>query len=73
MRNSFSSNLLLCDEVLDASIDAAGIELLMNIFDDKEFAETNIMVISHRNKEVFEETFDGLYEVYKRDGFTCLK
>lgn len=73
MRNSFNSNLLLADEILDASIDEAGIDLLMNIFDDKEFSETNIMVISHRNKEVFEETFDGLYEVYKRDGFTQLR
>lgn len=73
MRNSFSSNLLLCDEILDASIDAAGIDLLMNIFDAEEFRHTNIMVISHRNKEVFEETFDGLYEVFKRDGFTQLR
>lgn len=73
MRNSFTSNLFLCDEILDSSLDSTGIDLLMNIFNDAEFTDTNIMVISHRNKEFFEENFDGLYEIFKRDGFTCIK
>lgn len=73
MRNSFSCNLLLLDEVCDASADSAGIESLIGILQSKEFADTNIMVISHGNKERFEESFDGLYEVFKRDGFTCLR
>ena len=73
MRNSFSCNLLLMDESLDSSIDATGIELLLDILDGDEFKDTNIMIISHRNKEVFEESFDGLYEVFKRDGFSCLR
>lgn len=69
MRNSFSTNLLLLDETLDKSITASDIELLMNILDGDEFKETNIMVISHK-KELFEECFDGVYEITKRDGFT---
>jgi ABC-type Mn2+/Zn2+ transport system ATPase subunit len=73
MRNSFSCNLLLMDEILDASIDSAGIEHLMTILEGDEFNDANIMIISHRNKETFEDNFDGLYEIYKRDGFTCLK
>lgn len=73
MRNSFSSNLLLCDEIFDSSIDKDGIGLLLTIFDDAEFTDTNLMVISHANKELFEDTFDGLYEFTKRDGFTEIK
>lgn len=72
MKNAFSCNLLLLDEIMDASCDAAGIELLMGIFNDNEFLESNIMVISHRNKDAFEDAFDGVYDVYKRDGFTCI-
>lgn len=72
MRNSFSSNLLLCDEILDASIDADGVGLLLKIFDDEEFNDTNLMVISHANKEFFEDSFDGLYEFTKQDGFTVI-
>lgn len=70
MRNSFSSNLMLLDEILDSSLDSTGIDLLMNILDDSEFSETNIAVISHSNKDLFEDRFDGSYNVYKRDGFT---
>ena len=73
MRNSFSCNLLCLDELFDASCDADGIELLMNIFDAEEFNETNLMVISHGNKERFEERFDGAYEFVKRDGFSVMK
>lgn len=70
MRNSFASNLLLLDEIVDASADAAGVELLIDILQSKEFDDTNIMIISHGNKERFEEKFDGFYSVTKRDGFT---
>lgn len=73
MRNSFSSNLLLCDEIFDSSIDKDGVGLLLTIFDDGEFDDTNLMVISHANKELFEDSFDGLYEFTKRNGFTEIK
>lgn len=70
MKNSFSCNLLALDELLDSSTDSDGIDLIMNILNDKEFAESNILVISHANKERFEDSFEGCYNVYKRDGFT---
>ena len=73
IRNSFSSNLMLLDELLDASLDSDGVDLLMNILDGKEFADTNIMVISHANKDLFEDRFDGSYRVFKRDGFTQIE
>jgi len=73
MRNAFSSNVLMLDEICDASADSAGVEGLISILCSAEFSESNIMVISHSNKDRFEERFDGFYDVYKRDGFTCLK
>lgn len=73
MRNSFSSNLLLLDEIGDASIDADGINLMIDIFGGKEFDHTNIFVISHSNKDKFESEFDQSIEFYKRDGFTQIK
>ena len=72
MKNSFSSNLLLLDECFDGSVDSDGIELLINILDSKEFKESNIFVISHSNKDRFAESFDGLYEITKRDGFSVV-
>jgi DNA repair exonuclease SbcCD ATPase subunit len=70
MRNSFSCNILCMDELCDASVDVDGIDLLMEIFNSEEFASTNLFVISHGNKDRFEERFDGSYEFYKRDGFS---
>jgi DNA repair exonuclease SbcCD ATPase subunit len=70
MRNSFSCNFLGMDEICDASIDSDGIDLLMAIFDSDEFASTNLMVISHANKDRFMDKFDGAYEFYMRDNFT---
>lgn len=70
MRSSFSSNVLLLDEIMDASADADGVGLIIRILESEEFVDSNIMVISHSNKDRFEESFDGSYEVFKRDGFT---
>lgn len=70
MKNSFSCNLLVLDEIMDASVDIDGIELLMNILSDEEFKQSNLIVISHANKEKFEDSFDGCYEIKKRDGFS---
>jgi predicted nucleic acid-binding Zn-ribbon protein len=70
MRSSFSSNVLLLDEIMDASADADGVGLIIKILESEEFFDSNIMVISHSNKDRFEESFDGNYVVFKRDGFT---
>lgn len=70
MRNSFSCNILCMDELMDASVDFEGVELLMDIFDSIEFDKTNLFIISHGNKDRFEERFAGSIEFYKRDGFS---
>lgn len=73
MKNSFSCNILCCDEVLDAAVDAAGVALINDIIMSEEFDSTNLIAISHRNTELFEDLFDGKYVLYKRDGFTQIR
>jgi RNA polymerase-binding transcription factor DksA len=73
LRNSFDCNLLLLDEIADASTDSVGIKNLIKIFSDEEFVNSNIVVISHGNKERFVEAFDGCLEVYKDQNFTQIK
>jgi DNA repair exonuclease SbcCD ATPase subunit len=73
MLNSFSCNIMIMDETLDSSVDAEGIELLMDIFDSAEFENSNIMVISHSNKDLFQDRFDGTIEFFTRDNFTQTK
>lgn len=73
IRNSFDCNLLFLDELLDSSLDSFGIQNLLDIFKDSEFANSNIVVISHGNKDRFTEVFDGVYEISKNtQGFTQL-
>jgi DNA repair exonuclease SbcCD ATPase subunit len=69
-KNSFLCNLFALDELIDASIDSAGIDLLMDIFNSDEFKDSNILVISHRDKEALEDSFNHVYTVRKRDGFS---
>lgn len=71
-KNSFLCNLFALDELIDASIDSAGIDLLMEIFNSDDFKESNILVISHRNKDALEDSFDVVYTMKKRDGFSEL-
>jgi hypothetical protein len=71
IRNSLDCNLLFLDEILDSSLDTTGIQNLLTMFEDMK--NSNIVVISHRNKELFEEFFSGSYEVYKEMGFTQIR
>jgi len=73
MKNSFSCNLLGLDEFADGSTDLEGIELMLDIFDTDEFKDTNLVIISHGNKDLLEQRFDGSLEFYTRDGFTQIK
>jgi DNA repair exonuclease SbcCD ATPase subunit len=73
LRNAFDCNLLFLDELLDSSLDSFGILTLLDIFKDQEFDHSNIVVISHGNKDRFTEVFDGVYEISKNaQGFTQL-
>lgn len=70
IRNSFDCNLLFLDEICDSSIDTSGIDNLIKIFESDDLKRSNIVIISHRNKEVFEDRFSGAYEIYKEQGFS---
>lgn len=70
IRNSFDCNLLFLDEICDSSIDTNGIDNLIKIFESPDLKHSNIVIISHRNKEVFEDRFSGAYEIYKEQGFS---
>ena len=72
MKNSFNSNLLFMDEICDSALDFAGIDNLFNIFDSGDLKDTNIIVISHRNKDLFQDRFASMIEVKKVGGFTEL-
>lgn len=65
-RNGVKTNILVLDEILDSSVDAAGREELLNIL-KTEFTDTkNVIIISH-NPEIKEkiELFDRLIHVSK--------
>lgn len=70
MKSSFECNILCADEVLDAAVDADGVELINEILMAPEFNSTNLFVISHRNTDLFQDLFDGKYLAKKRDGFS---
>lgn len=70
MKSSFSCNLLCADEVLDAAVDSDGVALINNILTSPEFDSTNLIVISHRSTDLFQDLFDGKYIAKKRDGFS---
>jgi len=70
IRNSIDCNLLFLDEILDSSLDGSGIDNLLKMFDD--MVKSNIIVISHRNSELFSDIFDGSYTIVKEGGFTQL-
>ena len=73
IRNSIQCNMLFLDELMDASMDAAGIESMLKIFDAPELRQSNIIVISHRNRDVLEDAFEGSYEVYREQGFSQIR
>ena len=68
MRNSASSNLLFMDEVLDSSVDSAGVDELLAIL--KELSHnSNIFVISHKIDQVIDK-FDRVLKVEKVKNFS---
>lgn len=53
LKNSATTNLLICDEVLDASLDQTAIDNLMRIFAEQK--DTNLFVISHSPDQYFDK------------------
>ena len=46
---------------------------LVKIFESDDLKDSNIFVISHRNRDTFEDIFDGSYEIYREQGFSQLR
>lgn len=68
LKNSASTNLLFLDEILDASLDATVLDLLMQILHSMK--ESNIFVISHR--EGLQDKFRHVVRLEKRNNFTVI-
>lgn len=69
MRNTVSTNLLILDETFDGSMDIKGTDDLARILPSLG-SMLNLVVISHRNAELYTETFDRTIEVNLVKNFT---
>ncbi|NBR23868.1 MAG: hypothetical protein EBU08_08890 [Micrococcales bacterium] len=67
MKNSANTNLLILDEVFDASLDAAGCDEFLELIDSAENA--NIFCISHKG-EVLHDKFRGSIRFVKQGNFS---
>lgn len=70
MKNSVNTNLLIFDEIMDSSLDAAGTECFMSLLDT--FGEdANIFVISHKGDVLFDK-FHSVIRVEKKNDFSVI-
>lgn len=67
MKNSASTNLLILDEVFDASLDANGCDEFLKLIHDME--DTNIFVISHKG-DVLNDKFSNVLRFAKQKNFS---
>jgi DNA repair exonuclease SbcCD ATPase subunit len=67
MKNSASTNLLILDEVFDASLDANGCDEFLKLIHDVE--DTNIFVISHKG-DVLNDKFNNVIRFAKQKNFS---
>ena len=70
MRNSVNVNLLILDEVFDASLDQAGVDDLMKLFNILN--KTNLFIISHK-LDVLDDKFPAKITVEKYQNFTTME
>lgn len=70
MKNSVSTNLLIFDEIVDGSLDAAGIDDFMSIIESLGL-DTNVFIISH--KEAMMDKFSRTLSVTKEKGFSVTR
>ena len=70
MRNSVNVNLLILDEVFDASLDQAGVDDLMKLFHLLD--NTNLFIISHK-LDVLDDKFPAKITVEKHKNFSTME
>jgi DNA repair exonuclease SbcCD ATPase subunit len=69
MKNSVSTNLLIMDEVMDASIDAEGLDSLYQILSTLD-EKTNVFIISHRQELKDRTLFENVISFKKTQNFS---
>jgi DNA repair exonuclease SbcCD ATPase subunit len=67
MKNSANTNLLILDEVFDASLDANGCDEFLKLIHNLE--QTNIFVISHKG-DVLHDKFSNVIRFTKQKNFS---
>lgn len=67
LRNKMSTNLLIFDEILDASLDQSGIDGLVSLFES--IPNSNIVVITHSHGELG-DVFNNQLIFEKKGGFS---
>jgi DNA repair exonuclease SbcCD ATPase subunit len=71
MKNSLNCNLLIFDEILDSSLDAAGTESFLKIL-NKMKNKCSIFIISHKADQ-FIDKFDQSLQFEKKNNFSKIK
>jgi DNA repair exonuclease SbcCD ATPase subunit len=71
MKNSLNCNLLIFDEILDSSLDAAGTEAFMKIL-NKMKNKCSIFIISHKADSLIDK-FDHSMQFEKKNNFSKIK
>lgn len=69
MRSAFSTNLLIMDEALDSSLNAAGVADVLKIMG--KFEKTNLFVISHHEGNM--SKFPKVLTVKSQGNFSCIE
>ena len=68
MKNSTNTNLLILDEVFDASLDSNGCDEFLKLLDDLG-RDTNVFVISHKG-DILQDKFRSVVKFEKVKNFS---
>lgn len=71
MKNSLNCNLLIFDEILDSSLDAAGTETFLKLL-AKMKNKCSVFIISHKSDQLIDK-FDQAVQVEKKNNFSRIK
>lgn len=69
MKSSVNTNLLFMDEILDGTLDASGVEFVLNFISEQEYS--NIFLISHKDNVA--DRFERVVKFVKRGDFSVVE
>lgn len=70
-QGNLHSSILICDEILDVSIDSKATNAMMNMLIDYAKEQT-VFLISHKDSISNYNNFDNVIEIKKENGFTSI-